>query len=88
MSKSHNRTTTVLAGPGMILGAAVRSAGMSAEFFAPAKRDGTANGMRPQGRELTEGCPCCAVESMEMLRRIVSYGGASVCRNCRREARR
>ena len=84
MSKSHNRTTTVLAGPGMTLGAAMRSAGMSAEFFAPAKRGGTANGMRPQGREYTEGCPACAIEDLVLLRRACR--GASVCRNCRREA--
>ena len=80
MSKS------ILVEPGMSVGQAVRKAGYTeASFFQRPKRARRSD-VRPQGRQLTEGCPGCAAESMEMLGRIVRFGGSNICRNCRREA--
>lgn len=78
MSKSNMKT--VLVAPGNTFGAAMESAGVSGKFFAAARR---ASDVRPQGREITPGCPTCTIESMFILR---NAAGANMCRNCRREA--
>ncbi|MDE0267035.1 MAG: hypothetical protein OXK17_08485 [Thaumarchaeota archaeon] len=74
--------------PDMSVGQAVRKAGFTGESFFSAPRNARRSDVRPQGRSFTEGCPGCAVGSIEMLRRIIRFGGSSICRNCRREARR
>lgn len=82
MSKS------ILVGPGMTVEQAVKEAGYSVASFFPAPKRARRSDVRPQGRQSTKDCPGCAVESMEMLRRVVGFGGAGICGSCHREARR